>query len=215
MSFKKIIKYAVSLGIITTTIPSFTCFAEEVKKEDPKPQIQTINSQLLKDVEVYLNSISSLTADFSQFHSTQQDVDRGQIYIRRPGMMRIEYKTSPLLIIADGQWLINYDRQLKQPSSTPLDNTPADFLLRSTIQFGQDMKVAQTEENNNEVKITCTYAKDPQVGQVVMNFKKIDSSMKFELIRWVAYSPKGSKTEFNLSNVRYNLPLGNELFKIK
>src|SRR5882724_7268198 len=79
-------------------------------------------------VEQYLNGIRSLSARFQQF-AANGGMAGGQLFVARPGRMRFEYdKPSPILLLADGTFVVYIDNQLKQVSYLPIGSTPAWFL---------------------------------------------------------------------------------------
>ena len=81
-------------------------------------------------IEAYLTGVKSLKARFQQF-SQNGGLIYGNIYLRRPGRLRIEYDPPvPVLIVADGTWASFYDTELDQLNQAPLGSTPAWFLLR-------------------------------------------------------------------------------------
>ena len=68
----------------------------------------------IERVEAYLNSVKTLSARFLQIDAAGT-VTHGQLYLRRPGRLRFEYDPpSPLLLVADGVWLILHDKELDQ-----------------------------------------------------------------------------------------------------
>src|SRR5260370_25941627 len=84
-------------------------------------------------LEQYLNGIHSLAARFQQF-AADGGMAGGQLVVARPGHMRFEYdKPSPILLLADGTFVVSIDNQLKQGSYLPIGPTPAWFLPRGTI----------------------------------------------------------------------------------
>ncbi|MDP7602638.1 MAG: outer membrane lipoprotein carrier protein LolA, partial [Alphaproteobacteria bacterium] len=63
-------------------------------------------------VERYLNGTVTLQARFSQI-APDGEVSEGTFYLRRPGRLRFEYDPpNPVLVMADGVWLIYHDREL-------------------------------------------------------------------------------------------------------
>src|SRR3990167_2438374 len=78
--------------------------------------------------ENYLNSVKTLSGRFTQVNSHGQTAT-GQIHISRQGKMRLTYDPpSPLLIIADGKWLVTKDRDADQMDYVSLKNTTAAFI---------------------------------------------------------------------------------------
>ncbi len=64
-------------------------------------------SEDLKEIELYLNNIKTLTANFTQQTSGSSPV-KGKFYLSRPGKMRIEYINQPQIIIAVNGAILSY-----------------------------------------------------------------------------------------------------------
>src|SRR5690606_32753445 len=77
--------------------------------------------------EDYLTSITTLRARFQQY-SEGGGVVFGNIYVRRPGRMRVEYDPPvPVILVADGIVVSYYDSELDQLNQVPISATPAWF----------------------------------------------------------------------------------------
>ena len=88
---------------------------------------------IVKRVERYLNSITTLQSTFFQQSSTNEFAE-GEIFLSRPGKMRIEYKApNPILIVARGKYLSYIDTELQNVTYIPVEDTPAAFLLSGRI----------------------------------------------------------------------------------
>ena len=79
----------------------------------------------LNKISDYINGLTTLQADFEQINS-DGSIDRGKLYIRRPGRMRLEY-TAPnnaLVIAGAGSVAIFDDKSKNGPTLFPLKKTP-------------------------------------------------------------------------------------------
>ena len=84
----------------------------------------------LKRVAGYLDGIHSMSSRFQQV-AQGGALSFGKIYIRRPGLLRVEYEPPvPVLLVSDGTWVDYYDSQLDQLTQIPLDQTPIWFLVQ-------------------------------------------------------------------------------------
>lgn len=102
-------------------------------------------------LENYLATTSTLEARFVQTLTDEQgeviEVARGTLYLDRPGRFRWEY-TSPYQqsIVADGETLWIYDRDLEQVTRRPLDgaltDTPA-ALLGNELDLDESFVVSE------------------------------------------------------------------------
>ena len=89
----------------------------------------------LKRISGYLDGIHTMRARFQQV-AAGGGLASGKIYLRRPGLMRVEYEPPvPVLLVADGLWVNYYDSDLDQLTQIPISQTPVWFLLQETIEF--------------------------------------------------------------------------------
>ncbi len=87
----------------------------------------------LKRIEIYLNNMKTLRAGFLQV-SSNGSLATGKLFLSRPGKMRFEYDPpAPILMIADGVFLIYIDKELEQVTHLWLDNTLVGFLVKDTL----------------------------------------------------------------------------------
>ncbi|SVE22237.1 uncharacterized protein METZ01_LOCUS475091, partial [marine metagenome] len=111
------------------------------------------NDDAVVQVESYLNSIKTLSAQFLQVDS-EGNVTNGRLYLRRPGRIRFEYDDpSPLLIVADGFWLIFHDRELGQVSRYPLYETPLGVLVDEPVNLRKKVEVVRVEQGLGVLRI--------------------------------------------------------------
>ena len=89
----------------------------------------------IERVEDYLNKIETMESRFVQISSNGAYAE-GQVYVDRPGHLRFEYDApNPTLLIANGQTLLYYDRELKEATFIPLWETPLWFLLQEDVSL--------------------------------------------------------------------------------
>src|ERR1700758_3024256 len=87
----------------------------------------------LERIEQYLNGIRTMAGRFTQF-AQDGGTAAGSVYLQRAGKMRFDYdKPSPILLVADGTFVVYIDYSLKESSYLPISSTPAWFLLRDKV----------------------------------------------------------------------------------
>ena len=92
-------------------------------------------AKTLHKAEAYLEGIKTLQAEFLQI-SSNGETSSGEILLSRPKNLRIEYAPpSPILIVANSEYLSYVDKELKQVNHIALEDTPAAFLLRDKFSF--------------------------------------------------------------------------------
>ena len=76
---------------------------------------------LVKKAEAYLNAITTLKARFTQVNADGASHE-GDLYISRPGKMRLVYDPpTPMLMVADGVFLIYVDKDMDDVSHIDLN----------------------------------------------------------------------------------------------
>ena len=159
--------------------------------------------------EAYLNGIGTLRARFMQVGPDGGTVE-GTVYLSRPGHRRLEYDPpSPVLVIADGRFLIYYDKQLKQVSYVGLDSTPAGILVKPQIRLdGDDLKVARVGRQPGVLNITVVNKNDPGQGRITLVF----TEQPLQLRQWQVTDPQGQMTTVSLFDAHDGLALNKDLF---
>jgi outer membrane lipoprotein-sorting protein len=159
-------------------------------------------------VEQYLNGIRSLSARFQQY-AANGGTAGGQLVVARPGHMRFEYdKPSPILLLADGTFVVYIDNQLKQVSYLPIGSTPAWFLLRDTISLTDGVTITKFERGPGAIRITLVENKSPENGTLTLTF----SDKPLDLKQWTIVDQQGKSTTVVLSDARYGVPVDSKAF---
>lgn len=161
--------------------------------------------------ENYLNSLKTLSGNFTQVNS-KGGVQTGQIQISRPGKMRLTYNPpSSLLIVADGKWLITYDKDADQVDYVSLENTPAAFILSPQVRFSGDVEVTNIISKGTKTEVSLIRKDEPDSGYITLVFEDDPMALK----EWSVVDPQGITTRVILSQVQQDIPLSPALFKIQ
>ena len=159
-------------------------------------------------VAAYLNEVRSLEARFIQV-GPNGELAQGDLYLRRPGRLRFEYDPpSPLLLVADGFWLILHDRELEQVSRWPIGDTPLGVLVAENIDLQGRTRVTKVERRSDVLTVTLIDRERPDEGSVTLVF----SETPFRLHQWRVVDPQGGVTNLSLQSPRLNPKLDPELF---
>ena len=112
------------------------------QRTDPAPEaapapLSAADRAELARLEAYLDGIRTLTARFVQVDARGGSAT-GRLWLARPGRMRFEYNPpSPILLVADGRFVIFHDRSVMQTSHIPLGATPLSLLLTDRIRLDE------------------------------------------------------------------------------
>jgi len=165
----------------------------------------------IQQYEAYLNRIKTLVGQFTQVNSKGQKAT-GQIQIARPGKMRLEYNPpSPLLIVADGKWLITKDREADEVNYSSLDKTPAAFILRPQVRFSGDVEVTNVVPKGDTTEISLIRKEDPDAGYITLIFQDNPIALK----EWSVMDGQGIQTRVILSDLKENVALPAGIFVIE
>lgn len=159
-------------------------------------------------VEVYLNSIKTLSARFLQVDSAG-NIAHGHLYMRRPGRLRFEYDApSPLLLVADGVWLILHDKELDQVNRFPLYETPLGVLVDDPVDLREKVEVVDVEESPGILRLKVIDRELPDEGWMGITF----TDPPLLLRQWKIKDAQGGVTALSLTDIRVNRKLDPELF---
>lgn len=174
----------------------------------PAMQLNAENLADIARIEDYLNGITTLQAKFQQY-SEGGGVVFGDIYIRRPGRMRVEYAPPvPVVLIADGIMVSYYDSELDQLSQLPISYTPAWFLLRDHISLTDGVTITAMDKRPGALRVTMYQTDEPDAGSVDLIF----ADQPLELRQWTITDAAGKQARIGLFDVRLGGQLANELF---
>jgi outer membrane lipoprotein-sorting protein len=159
-------------------------------------------------IETYLGGITTLRAKFQQY-SENGGVVFGDIYVRRPGRMRVEYEPPvPVVLVADGMVVSYYDSELDQLSQLPISATPVWFLLRNQISLTDGVTITALDKKPGALRVTMHQTKEPEAGSVDLIF----GDQPLELRQWTITDAAGKQARIGLFDVRLGGDLPNELF---
>ena len=151
----------------------------------------------VKKAEATLNAITTMKARFVQVNADGSSHE-GDLYISRPGKMRLVYDPpAPMLMVADGKFLIYVDKEMGDVSHVDLDDTPAGLLLKPNLSFSDPgVKLLGVHLGAGTVEITAAQAKDPAGGRLTFVF----SDNPFEMRQWRVVDAQNKEVQVTLTN---------------
>jgi outer membrane lipoprotein-sorting protein len=164
----------------------------------------------LKKAEAYLNNITTMKARFLQVNPDGSSVE-GDVYVSRPGRMRLVYDPpTPMLLVADGAFLIYVDTEMKDVSHISLDDTPAGLLLKDNLSFTDPgVKLGGVKLGAGTVEVTASMTKDPSSGKLTLVF----SEAPFELRQWRVVDAQNKEVSVTLFQAQSGVKLDRDLFR--
>lgn len=162
----------------------------------------------LARVENYLTGLTTLEAHFVQV-SAEGEVSEGELYIARPGRLRVEYAPPvPILMVADGIRLIFHDRELGQVTEIPLSSTPVGLLLGKRIRLKEEAAIVAIAREAGVLSVTIARKDAPEGGTITLVF----TERPFALRQWVVVDAQGLMTRVTLIETRFGVDLDPSLF---
>ena len=165
----------------------------------------------LNKISDYINGLTTLQADFEQINS-DGSIDRGKLYIRRPGRMRLEY-TAPnnaLVIAGAGSVAIFDDKSKNGPTLFPLKKTPLNLLLKKNVDLSKNEMITEHTANNENTFIVANDPKRKSQGSIKMVF----SNSPVSLQGWTITNQSNQKTKIILDKLDKKTKIPLYLFNI-
>ncbi len=176
----------------------------------PARALTDAEAAAVKKAEAALNSATTMKSRFLQVNADGSTFE-GDFYLQRPGKMRLVYDPpTPMLMVADGAFLIYVDKQMDDVSHLALNDTPAGLLLKKDLSFSDpSVKLLGVRLGAGTVEITATQAKDPAAGRLTFVF----SDSPFELRQWKVVDAQNKEVRVTLQNPTYGAPIDSKLFR--
>jgi outer membrane lipoprotein-sorting protein len=175
----------------------------------PELQLGAEDRADLARIEAYLDGVRTVHSGFTQ-RSSNGEQAQGELYLARPGRLRIEYQPPvPVLVIADGTFLIYYDRNLEQVSHVPLASTPAGILLDKNISLTEgSLTVTGFERADGTIFVSVARADQPREGSIMLAL----NADPLQLQQWSVTDAQGIITVVTLIEPQFNVDLDRTLF---
>lgn len=164
----------------------------------------------IQRIQDYLNGITTMQAKFQQY-SAKGGIAFGNLYLKRPGFIRIEYEPpSPMLIVSDSVSLHYYDPELDQINRVPVSSSPIWFLLKENVRLGGDVTVTDFQRAPNSFAITIRQTDDADEGKVMLEL----GDRPLELRQWTVADGKNQEVRVGLFNAQFGMDLDQQLFRV-
>ena len=163
----------------------------------------------IERIEAKVNSFRTLRTRFRQV-SPGGRVSRGDIFIQRPGLMRIQFDRRNLLILTSRLWLIVIQGERAEPQYFPLNSTPAGILVRSKMRFDRDIRVTRVRRAGDRIFLTVVRKEAPRQGRMILIFE----ARTLDLTGWTVVDAQGQLTRVSLSETQLDVPLAPTLFSL-
>lgn len=166
----------------------------------------------LAAVQRHLQSVTTMTADFSQTDRNGK-VLTGVLTLKKPGKLRFQYeKGVPLLIVAEGGALTFIDYSVNQVQRWPIKNSPLGVLLDPTRDITRYAKLVPGD--TRLVSVEANDPKHPEFGRITLVFAREASAPGGLMLQgWVALDSQNNRTTIRLSNQRFGGQVSDNTFR--
>ena len=165
----------------------------------------------LNAISDYLNSLTTVEADFTQINA-DGSLSLGRIFIKRPGRVRFEYAPPDRsLVIAGGQQVAIFDAKSNQaPEQYPLKRTPLNLILAANVDLGRAKMVVGHDADGTSTRVRAQDPEHPEYGSIELVF----TEGPLELRQWIISDDLGAQTTVILGEMKKGGALGARLFDI-
>ncbi len=165
-------------------------------------------TDLLNRVSLYLNQMATLRAHFAQV-SPDGSLGEGQLTMQRPGRIRFEYlQPSPLLVVADGTFVVVQDKAHDTTDRYPLSATPLDIILEEHVDLAKDLLITHVEHRGGVIRLTARDRAEPGKGEVTL----VLDEQPMALRQWVVVDAQGMATSISLDDLHPNIQVDSRQF---
>lgn len=174
--------------------------------------------QTLKAIEARYNSTKTLQSNFEQSVTMQgkRSVERGVLYLRKPGQMRWEYaQPQGKLFLSDAKKIYYVSPASRRVEISAVKETedlraPLAFLL-GRLDFSRDFARYETSQREGSLLIRAFPKNEKSIFEFVEFFPTSDGTLKTVTVQ----GRDGSRMEYSFSNETRNPTLDEKLFRFE
>lgn len=164
----------------------------------------------LARIDAYLNGMKQVQGGFVQL-GPQGQLDRGTIYMVRPGKIRFSYlPPNPILVVSDGNAVAVANSRLGTVDSYPLSATPLDMLLSDKVRLGRSDAVLKVLIEPGLITVKARTSQNRRVSNVSFVF----AAPVIELRQWTVTDDQGLTTTVAVNGLHAVADLPPDLFRL-
>jgi len=150
-------------------------------------------------------TINTLSFDFTQ--KIGDKIEFGNCYIKYPLLMKCEYPKKKKSIIANGKKFVIVKRRYKKIYHYPLKKTPLFYLLKkqNILSLVKNYEPNKIESNIIEYEIIYNNSN---------KLKIFFNNNSLELLGWKTIDAYSNEVSFLIRNIKKNILIKNDIFKI-
>jgi outer membrane lipoprotein-sorting protein len=161
-------------------------------------------------IENYLNSIHTLKSNFIQTASTGERAT-GVLFLNRPGRIRVQYDPpSPILLVANGAFIIYVDKNLEQISHIPIAETPLRVLIDKDVNLLSWYSIKNIKRGPGTLRVTL--AKKNELGPT--SVRLLFSDKPLQLRQWIIRDQQGIDVRISLLDMQRGIKFNLDIFEV-
>jgi outer membrane lipoprotein carrier protein len=172
--------------------------------------------RILKGIEDRYNRAQALQLSFTESYQLRgrQQVEKGELFLRKPGRMRWQYTSPPgKLFISDNKFIYSYTPQDHRAEKMKMKETddmraPLAFLL-GRLQFNEDFREFRSQPEGGGVFITAI----PKSDKLPYTEVSFLAAPDFSIRRLEVKGQDGSLLQFTFENEKKDPPLQDAMFR--
>lgn len=185
----------------------------DAARSDDNTKLSANQLAAIARISAYFNQLRTAQGEFVQ-SGPGSFLTSGRFYLSKPGKLRFEYAApNPLLVVADGSYVIVQDRKLQTADHYPIGVTPLKFLLADKVDILNDTKIIQIREDGDKLTLTVEDKSVLIPGRLTLEFENKEKTMG--LTQWIIVDGQGQRTTIAMRNIVTDVKPDPALFKVK
>lgn len=173
-------------------------------------QISDEDILAVASAERAINAIRSAQGRFVQFASNGESAE-GSLFIQRPGKLRFEYDPpNPIMILADGTWVMQVDRELEEVAHQRLKRSVMYFLLEDYVDFTKGINLIDVERLVDTTMITIERQGYEDQGYLTLFVDPQNAALQ----GWQTLDKQGERVTVQLQSMTYGVDQPETLFTL-
>lgn len=176
--------------------------------DDVRPAISSVYKKELADVENYLNSFYTFSAQFKQSNK-EGSIRYGKFYISKPGKIRCEYlKPTPDLLIINENKVTFYDQRLDEVSYANSDINSLKLLSVKDLRFNA-VDIVEMDKDHQFITISIREHVQKFDSPLFLTLKFSHSPIE---LKQITITTQEDEVDLIFDQILYNQPIGKQLF---
>lgn len=200
----------IAVGLVIALGVSIVTLAEAARSKNGG-KLSATEIAAVQRVSAYFNQLRNLQGEFVQ-SGPGKYLASGKFYLSKPGKLRFEYTPpNPILVVADGVYVIVKDRKLETADHYPIGMTPLKFVLADKIDLINETKIIHVYQDPQTLSVTLEDKSVLVPGRLTLQF----DNKKMELTQWVIIDGQGQRTTIAMRNIVKGVKADPGLFKVR